>query len=79
VVFRVAANIPIPGIGAENLKQFFGQNQVFGLLNLFTGGALSNFSLPSSSVWKIMSKNFRSIFSKKLESSHSSLIISMLN
>src|SRR3989344_2693473 len=45
VVFRVAANIPIPGIGVENLRKFFDQNQVFGLLNLFTGGALSNFSV----------------------------------
>jgi preprotein translocase subunit SecY len=45
VVFRIAANIPIPGIGVENLKKFFDQNQVFGLLNLFTGGALSNFSV----------------------------------
>ena len=45
MVFRLAANIPIPGIGAENLRKFFDQNQVFGLLNLFTGGALSNFSI----------------------------------
>ncbi len=45
VVFRLTANIPIPGIGAENLRKFFDQNQVFGLLNLFTGGALSNFSV----------------------------------
>src|SRR3989344_2943858 len=45
VVFRIAANIPIPGIGIENLRQFFGQNQVFGFLNLFSGGALSNFSI----------------------------------
>jgi preprotein translocase subunit SecY len=45
VVFRLAANVPIPGIGAENLRKFFDQNQVFGLLNLFTGGALSNFSI----------------------------------
>ncbi len=45
VVFRVAANIPIPGIGADNLRRFFDQNQVFGLLNIFSGGALSNFSI----------------------------------
>ena len=45
VVFRLAANIPIPGIGSENLRKFFDQNQVFGLLNLFTGGAVSNFSI----------------------------------
>jgi preprotein translocase subunit SecY len=45
IVFRIAANIPIPGIGIDNLKKFFDQNQAFGLLNLFTGGALSNFSI----------------------------------
>lgn len=45
VVFRFAANIPIPGIGTDNLRKFFDQNQAFGLLNLFTGGALSNFSI----------------------------------
>ncbi len=45
IVFRIAANIPIPGIGTEDLRKFFDQNQVFGLLNLFTGGALSNFSI----------------------------------
>jgi len=45
IVFRIAANIPIPGIGSENLRKFFSQNQVFGLLNIFSGGALSNFSI----------------------------------
>ena len=45
VVFRIAANVPIPGIGLENLRQFFAQNQVFGLLNIFSGGALSNLSI----------------------------------
>jgi len=45
VVFRIAANVPIPGIGSENLRKFFAQNQVFGLLNIFSGGALSNFSI----------------------------------
>ena len=45
VVFRIAANIPIPGIGTEDLRKFFAQNQVFGLLNIFSGGALSNFSI----------------------------------
>lgn len=45
VVFRVAANIPVPGIGSDNLRRFFLENQVFGLLNIFSGGALSNFSV----------------------------------
>lgn len=44
-VFRIMANIPMPGVDAENLKQFFSQFQLFGLLNVFTGGALDNISI----------------------------------
>ncbi len=44
-LFRLMANIPVPGINAENLKNFFEQFQMFSLLNLFTGGALDNLSL----------------------------------
>jgi len=44
-VFRLMANVPIPGINAENLKSFFEQFQIFGLLNVFTGGALDNLSI----------------------------------
>ena len=45
VVFRLAANIPVPGIDQERLKMFFGDNQFFGLLNLFSGGGLSSISI----------------------------------
>ena len=45
VIFRLMANIPIPGVDIENLKRFFEQFQMFGLLNLFTGGTLSNLSI----------------------------------
>ena len=45
VIFRIAANIPVPGIDAERLRQFFGANQLFGLLNIFTGGAMENMSI----------------------------------
>jgi preprotein translocase subunit SecY len=44
-LFRVMANIPIPGINAEKMREFFEGNQIFGLLNLFTGGALDNLSI----------------------------------
>jgi len=44
-IFRLMANIPIPGINTENLKNFFDQFQMFGLLNIFTGGALDNLSV----------------------------------
>ncbi|MFH1401689.1 MAG: preprotein translocase subunit SecY [Parcubacteria group bacterium] len=45
IIFRVMANIPIPGISAENIKNFFNQFQMFGLLNAFTGGALDKLSI----------------------------------
>ncbi|MDP3964391.1 MAG: preprotein translocase subunit SecY [bacterium] len=45
VLFRVAAHIPVPGVDVENLKDFFGSNQILGLLNIFSGGALENFSV----------------------------------
>jgi preprotein translocase subunit SecY len=45
VVFRIAAHIPVPGVNAENLKEFFGSNQILGLMNLFSGGGMSNFSV----------------------------------
>jgi len=45
VVFRLMANIPIPVIEIERLQEFFAGSQVFGLLNVFTGGALSKLSI----------------------------------
>lgn len=44
-VFRILASIPIPGINASQLELFFNNNQFFGLLNIFSGGGLSNLSL----------------------------------
>src|SRR3989344_5933755 len=45
IVFRIAAHIPLPGIDASQLKNFFASNQLFGLLNLFSGGGLENVSI----------------------------------
>ena len=45
VVFRIGAHIPIPGIDVGNLKEFFQQNEILGLLNLFSGGGLENVSI----------------------------------
>lgn len=45
VIFRVAAHIPIPGINVQNLREFFGSNQILGLLNIFSGGGMQNFSI----------------------------------
>lgn len=43
--FRALAAIPIPGVDTEALKSFLGDNQIFGLFNIFSGGALSNLSI----------------------------------
>jgi|TARA_Y100000310_G_scaffold345866_1_gene471911 preprotein translocase subunit SecY len=45
VLFRMLANIPIPGIDALALEQFFANNQFLGLLNIFSGGGLANLSI----------------------------------
>jgi len=45
VVFRIAAAIPVPGVDPLRLKAFFESNQFFGLLNVFSGGALSSMSI----------------------------------
>lgn len=45
IIFRAFASVPIPGIDISNLEQFFSQNQFLGLLNIFSGGGLSNLSL----------------------------------
>ncbi len=45
IVFRALAVVPIPGVDAAMLAQFFSQNQFLGLLNLFSGGGLSNLSI----------------------------------
>ena len=45
LVFRLLAAIPIPGIDAAKLQQFLSSNQLFGFLNIFSGGGLSNLSV----------------------------------
>ncbi|MFA6594496.1 MAG: preprotein translocase subunit SecY [Candidatus Buchananbacteria bacterium] len=50
VVSRIAATIPIPGIDASGLKRIFDNNQILGLMNIFSGGGMSNFSIAMMSV-----------------------------
>ena len=44
-IFRALAAIPIPGVDHAVLAKFFANNQFLGLLNIFSGGGLSNLSL----------------------------------
>jgi preprotein translocase subunit SecY len=45
VVFRLFAHIPIPGVNTVKLASLFAQNQFLGLLDIFSGGTLVNFSV----------------------------------
>ena len=45
VIFRLLAAIPIPGIDTLALNRFLANNQFFGILNIFSGGGLSNLSI----------------------------------
>jgi len=45
LIFRLGANIPIPGVDTVRLQEYFANNSFLGLLNVFSGGGLSNLSL----------------------------------
>lgn len=45
VLTRILAHIPLPGVDIAQLQLFFQKNQAFGLLNMFSGGTMSNFSI----------------------------------
>lgn len=49
-VFLVGAHIPVPGIKASALSNLFQSGTIFGLLNLFAGGALKIFAVFAMSV-----------------------------
>src|SRR3989339_341677 len=45
ILFRLLSAIPIPGIDTIELNRFLSNNQFFGILNIFSGGGLSNLSI----------------------------------
>ena len=45
VIFRIMATIPLPNVDREQLQIFLSANQIFGLFNVFTGGAFKNISI----------------------------------
>lgn len=49
-LFRLAGHIPLPGVDLNNLRLFFRSNTVLGLLNLFSGGTMENFSVVALGV-----------------------------
>lgn len=45
LIYRVLAHIPLPGVNASQLQSFFANNDIFNLIDLFSGGGLRNFSI----------------------------------
>ncbi|WP_434131832.1 preprotein translocase subunit SecY [Sporomusa sphaeroides] len=50
LVFRLGTHIPVPGVNASVIEQLFTQGNLFGLLDMFSGGALSKFSIFAMSI-----------------------------
>ena len=38
IVFRLGSHIPVPGVNADAIAQFFQGDNLFGLFNVFSGG-----------------------------------------
>ena len=57
VVYRIGTFIPVPGINPAQVARFFSQNSgtIFGIANLFSGGALSRMSIFAMNVMPYIS------------------------
>src|ERR671916_3388749 len=51
VIFRFVANVPVPGVNVAALQSVFESNQLIGMLDLFSGGALSSLSIAAMGVY----------------------------
>ncbi|TEU17104.1 MAG: preprotein translocase subunit SecY [Dehalococcoidia bacterium] len=51
VVFRFLAHVPLPGVDINALEALFGENLLFGMFDLFSGGAMTNFSVATLGVY----------------------------
>lgn len=48
LIFRIFAHVPIPGVNLLKLRNLFSQNEFLGLLDIFSGGTLVNFSVMAT-------------------------------
>jgi len=49
-IFRMGTHIPVPGVDPAAIEQLFANGSLFGLLDLFSGGAFSKFSIFAMSI-----------------------------
>jgi len=51
VIFRFIAHVPLPGVDPDALKTLFEQNALLGMLDMFSGGAMRQFSVAAMGVY----------------------------
>jgi preprotein translocase subunit SecY len=51
IAFRFIAHIPLPGVDADALQKLFESNALLGMLDMFSGGAMKNFSIAAMGVY----------------------------
>ena len=51
VIYRFVAHVPVPGANLDELSRYFQGNNLAGMLDLFSGGALRNLSVASMGVY----------------------------
>ncbi len=51
VVFRLVAHVPLPGVDAQQLSVLFERMPILGMLDLFSGGAMRQFSVAALGVY----------------------------
>ena len=51
VVFRFVAHVPLPGVDSNALRMLFERNAMLGMLDMFSGGAMRNFSIAAMGVF----------------------------
>lgn len=70
LIYRFLSHVPLPGVDTTGLQNFFENNQVLGMLDLFSGGSISRFSLvmlgvgpyiTSSIVFQLLTKAIPSL------------------
>ncbi len=51
IIFRFVAQVPVPGANADAMAEVLKTNSLYGMLDLFSGGAMKNFSVLAMGVY----------------------------
>ena len=56
-IFRAGIHIPVPGVDASVIESLFTSGNLFGLLDLFAGGALSKMCIRDRLIFQTVHKS----------------------